>query len=182
MFRAEIRATMTLLSLGVSATLLLGACTKQMAVQSRYEPQGESEFFDDHRVERDPIPGTVASDSNPDIDSRSVQVTRDLLKRGQERYAISCAPCHDRTGSGNGAIVQSGFTKPAPFDVPSMRALKIDALIAIIRDGKGTMAGYRGLISASDRIAIAHYVKVLQLRTHVQPTWLNENDQARLMK
>jgi cytochrome c553 len=160
----------------LASALLLTSCTKQMAVQARYEPQGESAFFDDHRVERAPIPGTVVANtaSTPETLSRA------LLLRGQERYVISCSPCHGRTGEGNGPIVQSGFTKPEPLDSPTLRSIKIAALKQVIRDGKGVMAGYRGLMSSEDMFAIAHYVKALQLRSHVGLKLLNETDKAAL--
>ena len=31
------------------------------------------------------------------------------LKRGQDRFNIYCAPCHDRTGSGRGMVVRRGY-------------------------------------------------------------------------
>ena len=36
-------------------------------------------------------------------------ITRADLDRGQERFNIYCAPCHGRTGEGNGMVVQRGF-------------------------------------------------------------------------
>jgi len=41
-----------------------------------------------------------------------------LLKRGQERFNIYCSPCHDRTGSGNGLVIQRA-NKLGAWAVPS---------------------------------------------------------------
>ena len=35
-----------------------------------------------------------------------------LLDRGEARYAIYCAVCHEKNGYGNGIIVQRGFAVP----------------------------------------------------------------------
>ena len=34
------------------------------------------------------------------------EVTAEVLERGRERYDIFCSTCHDRTGSGDGLVVQ----------------------------------------------------------------------------
>ena len=47
-------------------------------------------------VERAAVPGDAA-----------------VLDRGQERFNIYCTPCHDRTGSGNGMVVQRGYPPAA---------------------------------------------------------------------
>jgi hypothetical protein len=39
-------------------------------------------------------------------------VTTSPLLRGEQRYNIYCAPCHDRTGSGDGMIVRA--VPPSP--------------------------------------------------------------------
>jgi hypothetical protein len=40
-------------------------------------------------------------------------VTQAVLERGHDRFNIYCSPCHDRTGNGNGMIVQRGMKRPA---------------------------------------------------------------------
>ena len=40
-------------------------------------------------------------------------ITRADLDRGEERFNIYCAPCHGRTGEGNGMVVQRGYRQAA---------------------------------------------------------------------
>ena len=42
-------------------------------------------------------------------------ITATVLERGRERFTIFCAVCHDPTGSGNGKIVQRGYTRPPSY-------------------------------------------------------------------
>ena len=39
-------------------------------------------------------------------------MSAELLARGQERFDIFCAPCHGRTGNGDGMVVQRGMPSP----------------------------------------------------------------------
>src|SRR5262249_57172274 len=46
------------------------------------------------------------------VDVLPFPVTEEVMERGRERFTIFCTPCHDRLGTGNGKIVQRGFTRP----------------------------------------------------------------------
>ena len=48
-------------------------------------------------------------------------ITREVLERGQQRFEIYCAACHDRTGDGHGMIVQRGFPPPPSFHLDRLR-------------------------------------------------------------
>ena len=50
-----------------------------------------------------------------------VPITRELIARGRERYDIFCAPCHDRTGGGEGMVVKRGYRQPSTFHVDRLR-------------------------------------------------------------
>jgi hypothetical protein len=103
------------------------------------------------------------------------QITRDILARGQERYTVYCAICHDATGIGNGKIVQRGFTKPpsyltdnsrqlarSGYQVP-LREVPVGYLFDVPTTGYGAMADYAVQVSPRDRWAIAAYIRTLQL-------------------
>jgi mono/diheme cytochrome c family protein len=103
------------------------------------------------------------------------QITHDVLARGQERYAVYCAICHDARGTGNGKIVQRGFTKPpsylsdnsrqlarSGYQVP-LRDVPVGYLFEVETNGYGAMADYSGQVSPRDRWAIAAYIRTLQL-------------------
>jgi mono/diheme cytochrome c family protein len=103
------------------------------------------------------------------------QITRDILARGQERYTIYCAICHDSTGTGNGKIIQRGFTKPPSYLADNSRQLArsgyqihlrdvpVGYLFDVATNGYGAMADYSAQVSPRDRWAIAAYIRTLQL-------------------
>jgi hypothetical protein len=106
------------------ALTALAACRQQMANQPYHQPLEASEFFSDHMASRPPPEGTVPHETNQETESQSKDklaakdrndfpfpLTMTVLSRGQERYNIYCAPCHDRTVSGVCMVVQRGFTK-----------------------------------------------------------------------
>src|SRR5438128_846125 len=102
----------------------LAACTRSnMDSQPKYHEYEQAPLFRDGRVLQGPVVGTVARDDP----ARAAQtrnkpaVTAQLLVRGQEQYDIACAPCHDRTGSGNGIVVQRGMPRPVSLHDPRMR-------------------------------------------------------------
>src|SRR5438270_3737021 len=55
------------------------------------------------------------------VDSFPFPVTEAVLRRGQERYEIYCALCHDSLGSGRGKIVERGYTPPPSYHVERLR-------------------------------------------------------------
>ena len=122
-------------------------------------------------------------------------ITPDLLARGQERYTVYCAICHDASGTGNGKIVQRGFTKPpsyltdisrqlarSGYQVP-LRDVPVGYLFDVATNGYGAMADYAGQVSARDRWAIAAYIRTLQLSQNIPldelpPNIRNEAEKA----
>lgn len=90
-------------------------------------------------------------------------LTEAMLRRGQERFDIYCALCHDRTGSGNGMIVRRGFSRPPSFHGERLRAVRLGHLFAVISSGFGAMPGYASQLRPADRWAIVAYIRALQL-------------------
>lgn len=156
---------------------LLGAgCRQDMHDQPKYQAYGASEFFDDGRDMRPPLPGTVARghlDADPllytgKIDGQPsaalpMPVTQELLDRGQERYDIYCSPCHDRTGGGEGMIVLRGYRRPTSFHDPRLRSAPVGYLFDVATNGFGVMPAYKAQIPVADRWAITAYIRALQL-------------------
>jgi mono/diheme cytochrome c family protein len=103
-------------------------------------------------------------------DTRSAEmpfpVTLDVLRRGQERFGIFCAMCHDSTGSGKGMIVQRGFTPPPSYHTPGHRNWRVGHIFQVITRGQGAMPDYASQIPVEDRWAIVAYVRALQLSQH----------------
>ena len=146
--------------------------------QPRYDPQGESAFFEDGRSMR-PIPaGTVARGGLKETPFHTgregegyvalapVEVDEKLLARGQERYNIFCAPCHDQTGAGRGLVVQRGFHLPVDLSSEHTRTISDGEIFEIITKGVRNMPPYAAQIPEHDRWAIVSWVRVLQRSQH----------------
>jgi hypothetical protein len=123
-------------------------------------------------------------------------ITRDVLIRGQQRYTIYCAICHDDHGTGNGKIVQRGFTHPPSYltdnsrqlahngyEMP-LREVPVGYLFDVATNGFGAMADYSSQVPPRDRWAIAAYVRTLQLSYNIRlndlPPQLREEAQKSL--
>jgi mono/diheme cytochrome c family protein len=159
------------------ALVASAACRQEMYDQPRYKPLGKSDFFADNRQARPPVEGTVARGSLRE-DTRlysgktgsaalvtvfPLPVTRARIDRGRQRYDIYCAPCHDRTGGGNGMVVQRGYRPPPSFHIDRLRQVAIGHFYDVITNGFGAMPDYAAQISPEDRWAIVAYVRALQL-------------------
>ncbi len=155
--------------------LLASACRQDMQDQPKYIPLRASSFFDDHRSAR-PLPentvarGHLFSDTefytgksgDQFVDRFPFPVTRDVLARGQQRFNIYCAPCHDRLGDGNGMIVRRGFRKPPSYHIDRLRKVPNGYIYDVITNGFGAMADYALQVQPADRWAIVAYVRALQ--------------------
>lgn len=155
--------------------LLASACRQDMQDQPKYIPLRASSFFDDHRSAR-PLPentvarGHLFSDTefytgksgDQFVDRFPFPVTRDVLARGQQRFNIYCAPCHDRLGDGNGMIVRRGFRKPPSYHIDRLRKAPNGYIYDVITNGFGAMPDYALQVQPADRWAIVAYVRALQ--------------------
>ncbi|MEM7050639.1 MAG: cytochrome c [Acidobacteriota bacterium] len=167
------RATTLLLAL-----VLVGSfgCRQGMFDQAKYEPLEKSDFFDDGASAR-PLPantiarGFLRDDRafwfGVDADGQAVDriprpVDAAMLKRGQQRYAVFCSPCHGMTGEGNGVIVQRGYPVPSSFHEQRLRDMPDGYFFSVISEGFGRMPSYRSQITAEDRWAITAFLRVLQ--------------------
>jgi mono/diheme cytochrome c family protein len=160
----------------LSCVIAIAGCRQQMADQPRYDPLEASAFFADGGSARSPVPGTVARGELRDdahffygitagIPAKifPFPITLEALQRGRERYDIYCAPCHARTGKGDGMIVQRGFAPPPSFHTQRLRDVPPGHVYNVITRGLGAMPDYRHQIPPYDRWAIAAYIKALQL-------------------
>lgn len=114
--------------------------------------------------------GVAAGTVNP------YQVTKALLVRGEERYNIYCAPCHGRTGEGNGIIVQRGFPAPPSYHIDRLRQSPDSHYFDVITNGFGRMYSYAARVPVEDRWAIISYIRALQLSQHATPQDLSSAD------
>lgn len=183
------------MSLLAACSLLAPGCEirKAMYDQPKYEPYQKSEFFGDARSVRPLVEGTIpvgALNEDPHLYQGKVDgqlaatfpfaVTKDTLKRGQERFNIYCAPCHDAAGTGNGMVVQRGFKKPTPYTEQRLIDSPPGYFFDVITRGFGQMPSYAEVVKADDRWAIAAYIRVLQLSQHAKLEDVPESERSAL--
>ena len=162
----------------LALALALGACRQDMHDQPKYKAQARSDFFADGRAGRPLVAGTVARGALRDdaltytgrVDGQLADVfpfpvTRAVVERGRERYDIFCAPCHSRTGWGDGLVVRRGYRRPPAFHDDRLREMAVGHFYSVITNGFGAMPDYAQQIPPEDRWAIVAYLRALQ-RSH----------------
>lgn len=171
---------------------LAGAgCRQDMRDQSRLNPLTGSRFFTDGQASRLPVEHTIARDhlrgDEPWFTGktngvfvnevpRGVAVDLPLLERGRERFGIYCTPCHDAAGTGQGMIVQRGFTQPRSYHDPQVRAQPLGYYYDVMTRGFGNMPDYAAQVPVADRWAIATYIRALQVSQHMELDALPDAD------
>jgi hypothetical protein len=162
---------------------------RNMYDQPRYNMQAESDFFEDKRTMRPLVEGVVAREQILDdkiargrLDDDSgyvLTIPREavdhfggmdkMLARGRDRFDVYCAPCHDRSGSGEGMIKKRAMAAGATAFVPTslhitrLRQAPDGQIFATIANGKGNMPPYAFQLPPADRWAVVAYVRALQL-------------------
>ncbi|MBV9523769.1 MAG: cytochrome c [Alphaproteobacteria bacterium] len=107
-------------------------------------------------------------------------VTASLLHRGQARFDIYCAPCHGRTGDGDGMIVQRGFPRPPSYHIDRLREAPVQHFYDVITHGYGAMFPYAARVAPQDRWAIAAYIRALQESQHQPVASLSDAERGRI--
>jgi mono/diheme cytochrome c family protein len=144
--------------------------------QPKAKPLSQSDFFSDGTSARRPPAHTAAREVAPEneafftgltngpyVTQAPIKLTPALLHRGREQFDAMCAECHDRTGSGNGMIVQRGFPQPSSYHTDRLRNAPIGHFYDAITNGYGAMPSYAVRVEPDDRWAIAAYIRALQL-------------------
>jgi mono/diheme cytochrome c family protein len=149
-------------ALACLATILV-ACDN-MANQAKLKPY-ELPYGSELHWPVKPPPNTVARDDALKPPS-APPLTMALLERGKQRFDINCAPCHSRTGDGNGIIVQRGFPRPPSYHSEELRRASNDHLYDVVTRGHGVMFSYADRVEPSDRWAIIAYIRALQASTN----------------
>jgi len=157
------------------------ACRQDMHDQPKYTPLRSTPFFGDVRSARPLIAGTVAQGQlhedpfletgkigNADATVFPFPVDAAVMARGRERFEIFCTPCHGRTGTGDGMIVQRGYRRPPTYHDDRLRNAPIGHFVDVMANGFGAMPDYSDQVNARDRWAIAAYIRALQLSQHAQ--------------
>lgn len=138
------------------------------------KPMRADGLLGDEAPPRAPVPMTISRDDagsayfntgfigNQPGNYIPFRVDRAVLERGRERFDIYCAPCHARSGDGNGMVVQRGYTRPPSYHTDRLRSASLGHFFDVITNGFGAMPDYAAQIKTRDRWAIAAYIRVLQ--------------------
>ena len=181
------------LLLAASCLLFMVGCRQQMAETGREKPLDHSAFFDDQRVARPLVPGTVARGQlkadaafytgkigDALVDQLPVPLTKELLDRGRDRFEIFCTPCHGRVGTGDGAVTKRGLRPPPSYHIQRLREAPVGHFFDVITNGFGIMPDYAGQVPPADRWAIAAYIRALQVSQGVPVAELTPEERAKL--
>ena len=161
------------------ALVTSAACRQDMHDAPRYDPLEASAVFQKGISAQPLVAGTVARgelrantvmyEGKVDGQPSTVfpfKIDKDALDRGQDRFNVYCAPCHGRTGEGNGMVVQRGYRQAASFHTDRLRDSQPGYFFDVITNGFGVMPDYKMQIPAEDRWKIIAYVRALQLSHH----------------
>ena len=163
--------------------------------QPKYRALRASTFFADGSSARPIVEGTIARGAlaedtafftgkvgNADVKELPFPVDQQALDRGEERYNIFCTPCHDRTGSGRGVVVQRGYKQPPSFHIDRLRQVEDGHYFDVMTNGFGAMPDYKVQISPRDRWNIVAYIRALQLSQHAAAGDVPGGDPTKLAK
>jgi mono/diheme cytochrome c family protein len=111
-----------------------------------------------------------------------VEVTRELMERGQQRFNITCAMCHGAAAAGNGIVKQHGLATVVSLQDERIRKMSDGEIFNTITNGKNTMMAYGPTIIVPDRWAIIAYLRALQRSQNAAIADVPENHRAELEK
>jgi mono/diheme cytochrome c family protein len=160
----------------------LAGCGQNMTDQPKYDQYEPAPLFRNGRVLQGPVAGTVA---RGDLDRANAAtekppLTPALLARGREQFDVFCAPCHSRTGDGDGMIVRRGMPRPPSLHIDRLRAAPDQHFFAVITEGYGAMYSHAARVAPKDRWAIVAYIRALQLSQNATLDDVPEDERARL--
>ena len=164
--------------------------------QPKVKAQSASTFFADGRADR-PTPANTVARGHLDADDAffrgknadgtfipsfpaSLAVDETLLRRGQNRYMIYCAPCHGALGDGNGITKSYGMGATATLLDERLRTMASGEILNTIVNGKNTMRSYSDKLDAQDRWAVVAYVRALQRASHASTADVPESAKSQL--
>jgi hypothetical protein len=195
-------ATLRRLSSAIAYCLLaivaLGttACRRDMFDQPSAKPLERNEFYQDNQMASRPTVAHTVARGHLDedqvfytgtlgtnlVNTFPFPITSTVLLRGQERFDIYCAPCHGRTGDGDGMIPQRGYPRPPSYHIDRLRDAPVGHFVDVITHGYGVMFPYGTRVDPEDRWAIAAYIRALQLSHNATVSNVPAQERAQLEK
>jgi mono/diheme cytochrome c family protein len=182
-----------LLAVALAGSALLSGCRLDMHDQPKFKPLRISDFYADRRSSRPLVEGTIARGhlsedtyfytglvNGQPANYMPFAATREVLDRGRERFNIYCAPCHARTGDGNGIIVQRGYRRPPSFHLDRLRQAPLGHFFDVMSNGFGAMPDYAAQVAPADRWAIIAYIRALQLSQNASEDMIPSGEREKM--
>jgi mono/diheme cytochrome c family protein len=177
----------------VAVAVALAGCRQDMHDAPSYDPLQATTFFANGAASRMLVANTVPRGllredthlNEGKVDGQlattfPMPVTAEVMARGQERFNVFCSPCHGRTGSGNGMVVQRGFRAPPSYHEDRLRNAPVGYFFDVMTNGFGAMQDYASQVPVADRWAIAAYIRALQLSQRATVADVPANRRAEL--
>jgi mono/diheme cytochrome c family protein len=177
--KTRVRASIAILSLG----LLLTGCRRDMQDQPRLKPYvAEAQRLRPEGAVPHKKPGMAVALASPKEgdDSFPFALNEEVLKRGQERFNISCSPCHGRLGDGEGLVVKRGFRRPPSFTDERLLKEPVSHFYDVITNGIGAMSSYADQLNPEDRYKVIAYIRALQLSQRANAADLTPEQRQKL--
>ncbi len=178
----------------LAAAMATAGCRQDMHDQPKVEPLEASSFFANGMGSRDLVEGTVArgmlrdnkvlysglTEDDQFSETLPMNLDRELLERGRNRYDAFCSACHGRAGNGQGMVVQRGFKHPKSFHEERLRQSPVGYFFSVMTNGFGNMSSYAVQVTPEDRWAVAAYIRALQLSQNAPVSELSKEDLERI--
>jgi mono/diheme cytochrome c family protein len=91
-----------------------------------------------------------------------VELTPEVLTRGEVLYQRFCGVCHGKKGKGDGPITANSAIAPKPYTDPLISKFTPGQLYHTIMYGKNAMGSYAGQLDYNERWEVVHFVQTLQ--------------------
>jgi mono/diheme cytochrome c family protein len=160
--------------LALCGAILLAACGENMRNDGRikpYEPIAALAGVSEQPIDANAVARSQTANVELELGKDAagnlvaafpIDVTKETMQRGQQRYNIYCAPCHGAQGDGKGLITNFGMPSPPSYQDARLRSAPVGHFFDVITNGKGKMFSYASRVSVNDRWAIVAYVRALQ--------------------
>lgn len=162
---------------------LAGGCGQNMTDQPKYHEYEPAGLFRNGRILQVPVEGTIARGDLARETEKTTKPALDaaLLERGRHEHDVFCAPCHARTGEGDGMVVHRGMPRPPSYHVDRLRTADDQHLYDAIANGYGIMYAHADRIAPRDRWAIVAYIRALQLSQNARLDDVPEQERPALL-
>jgi cytochrome c553 len=117
-------------------------------------------------------PGTVPTNDGEPPRSRIASIrlpnplspSRQRVEEGRKLYATTCAPCHGKTGRGDGPVKKVLRVAPADLTGEAVAGMSDGYIYGTIREGSFAMPPYSDALSERERWQVVLFIRSLQGR------------------